>query len=83
MATRLSTLDGMKVVDASGRLLGRVWDLRTGAREGEAEGRSREVVAVMVGRAALLERMGFKRPGGERMAWKKVVEVTPDHLVVE
>jgi len=71
------------VVDAQGRPLGHVWDIRTQAREGAQEGESRAIAAVLVGRAALLERMGFKRPGGDRLAWKKVVGVSPNHLVVE
>ena len=83
MATRLSTLDGLRVVDAQGRSLGRIWDLRTAPRAGGAEGKSRVVAAVLVGPAALLERLDFKCTGGGRLAWKKVVEVAPDHLVVE
>ena len=83
MATRLSKLDGLRVVDVRGHALGRVWDVRTEPRQGETEGESRIIASVLVGGAALLERMGFKRPGGGRLTWKKVVEITPDHVVVE
>jgi hypothetical protein len=83
VATRLSALDGLRVVDTQGNPLGHVWDVRTQAREGASEGESRQIAAVLVGPAALLERLGFKRPGGSRLSWKKVVGVTSDHLVVQ
>ena len=83
MAKRLSTLDGMRVEDAQGRKLGHVWDVRTTARASAEEGDSREIAAVRVGEPALLERLGFKRRGGDRLPMKKVAGVSSGHLVVE
>ena len=65
--SRLSDIDGLPVLDEHGRRLGRVWDLRTVAREGAREGASRAVAALAIGRAGLLERLGFKRTGADRV----------------
>ena len=81
--TRLSELEGRLVRDEDGRRLGRVWDLRTLARDDEADpGRARTVAWLLVGRRGLLERLGFKREAPKRIAWADVVAVRPDEVCV-
>lgn len=81
--TRLSELEGRLVRDEDGRRLGRVWDLRTLARDDEADpGRARTVAWLLVGRRGLLERLGFKREAPRRVACADVIAFHPHEVVV-
>ena len=81
--TRLSELEGRRVRDADGRHLGRVWDLRTLARDEEAApAQSRTVAWLLVGRRGLLERLGFKREAPTRIACADVLAVRPREVIV-
>jgi sporulation protein YlmC with PRC-barrel domain len=80
--TRLSQLDGLRVYGEDGKALGRVWDLRTESRAAAAEGAHRDLAALVVGRAGLLERMGIKRPGPDRIPCDRIVELGPERVIV-
>ena len=79
--TNLSQLEGRRLRDGEGRLLGHVWDLRTAPR-GDQEGADRAVAWLLVGRRGLLERLGFKREAPRRVACADVVDIDADEIVV-
>jgi sporulation protein YlmC with PRC-barrel domain len=70
---RLSDLRDKKVVDASGKTLGRVHEVHCdGGR----------VTALKTGAGGLIERLTDKSKG-RRIAWECVVSVGPKQIVVE
>ena len=72
-----SSLIGRKVETESGLSLGSLHDLR-----GELSGSRFEVVALCVGRAGMLDRLGIKSHGHNELAWSSVVRIDTDRIVV-
>jgi sporulation protein YlmC with PRC-barrel domain len=72
-----SSLVGRKVETESGLSLGRCHDLR-----GELTRSRLEVVALCVGRAGMLDRLGIKSHGHDEIAWSSVVRIDGDRIVV-
>ena len=86
----MSELVGSEVVTESGDKLDRVWEVRA-VREPEGL----RLVGLLVGRAALLERLGFRhwvgggeadegvRPENEAIPWEAVVRLEEGLVVVK
>jgi uncharacterized protein YabE (DUF348 family) len=72
-----SALVGRKVETESGLSLGRCHDLR-----GELSGSRLEVVAMCVGRAGLLDRLGIRTRAHDEVAWSSIVRIHGDRIVV-
>jgi sporulation protein YlmC with PRC-barrel domain len=72
-----SSLVGRKVETESGLSLGRCHDLR-----GELTRSRLEVVALCVGRAGMLDRLGIKSHGHDEIAWSSVVRIDGERIVV-
>jgi hypothetical protein len=72
-----SALVGRKVETESGLSLGRCHDLR-----GELSGTRLEVVAMCVGRAGLLDRLGIRTRAHNEVAWSSIVRIHVDRIVV-
>jgi hypothetical protein len=72
-----SSLVGRRVETESGLSLGRCHDLR-----GELSGPRLEVVALCVGRAGLLERLGIRTRAHDEVAWSSIVRMHSDRIVV-
>jgi uncharacterized protein YabE (DUF348 family) len=72
-----SALVGRKVETESGLSLGRCHDLR-----GELGGTRLEVVAMCVGRAGLLDRLGIRTRAHDEVAWSSIVRIHGDRIVV-
>jgi sporulation protein YlmC with PRC-barrel domain len=73
----LSSLIGRKVETKSGLSLGSCHDLR-----GELSDSRLEVVALSVGRAGLLDRLGIKTRTNNEVAWSSIVRIDGDRIVV-
>lgn len=70
---RLCELQDLKVFDADGRPLGRVFEFRSpGRAESEPVTAAREVRSLLCGRRGLLERLGLKQPSPLRVPWSAV-----------
>jgi sporulation protein YlmC with PRC-barrel domain len=72
-----SALVGRKVETESGLSLGRCHDLR-----GELSGSRLEVVAMCVGSAGLLDRLGIRTRAHDEVAWSSIVRIHGDRIVV-
>jgi sporulation protein YlmC with PRC-barrel domain len=72
-----SALVGRKVETESGLSLGRCHDLR-----GELSGSRLEIVAMCVGRAGLLDRLGIGTRAHNEVAWSSIVRIDRDRIVV-
>ena len=72
-----SSLAGRRVETESGLSLGRCHDLR-----GELNGSRLDVVALCVGRAGVLDRLGIKSPGHNEVAWSSIVRIEGDRIIV-
>jgi hypothetical protein len=77
---RLSQIDGLKVLDATGRCFGRVHDLRT--RGGGGDDRF-EVTTILFGGPGLLERLGIGRDRRDRVAWARVASFDKFALILK
>ena len=73
----LSSLIGRQVVTESGVTLGRCHDLR-----GELTSTRLEIVALCVGRAGYLHRLGVGSPKGDEIAWSSIVRIEGTRIVV-
>jgi hypothetical protein len=73
----LSSLIGRKVETKSGLSLGRCHDLR-----GELSDSRLEVVALCVGRAGVLDRLGIKNRVHDEVAWSSIDRFEGDRIVV-
>jgi sporulation protein YlmC with PRC-barrel domain len=73
----LSSLVGRKVETESGLSLGRCHDLRA-----ELSASRLEVVALCVGRAGYLDRLGVNTRAHDEVAWSSVVRIDGDRIVV-
>jgi hypothetical protein len=92
---KLSELVGSNVIDASGKGVGRVFDIVVEAPEEDPTGDSPVTVAwLVVGRRGLLERLGVPRwlsredkeprpTGPDRIVWDSVVEVAPGRILID
>jgi sporulation protein YlmC with PRC-barrel domain len=72
-----SSLVGRKVETESGLSLGSCHDLR-----GKLSGSRLEVVALCVGRAGLLDRLGIGTRTHDEVAWSSIVRIDGDRIVV-
>jgi hypothetical protein len=73
----------LRVVDADGRRLGRVFEFRSpGRAESEPIAGEREVRSLLCGRRGLLERLGLRQPSPLRVPWSAVVAVDARELRV-
>ena len=72
-----SALVGRKVETESGLSLGRCHDLR-----GELSRSRLEVVALCVGSAGLLDRLGIRACAHDEVAWSSIVRIHGDRIVV-
>jgi sporulation protein YlmC with PRC-barrel domain len=72
-----SSIVGRRVVTESGLALGRCHDLR-----GELAGSRLEVVALCVGRAGMLDRLGIGSRAHDEVAWSSIVRFEGDRIVV-
>lgn len=80
---RLCELQDLRVVDADGRSLGRVFEFRSpGRAERESTSEGREIRALLCGRRGLLERLGMKQPSPLRVPWSAVAAVDGRELRV-
>jgi len=80
---RLCGLQDLRVLDADGRSLGRVFEFRSpGRAETEPTTDEREVRALLCGRRGLLERLGMKQASPLRVPWSAVVAVDARELRV-
>jgi len=72
-------LDGMEVRTASGKRLGRVFDLRlhTDARQAPA------VTAIVYGSRGLLERLGLRHAKPTSIRWERVRAIEDRAIVVD
>ena len=80
---RLSSLQGLDVVDDEGRRLGRLFDLR--CRGAPVERRARDaadVITLLYGSVGLLERLGMRTARECEARWQDVVAVRDDTIVV-
>jgi sporulation protein YlmC with PRC-barrel domain len=73
----LSSLIGRKVETKSGLSLGRCHDLR-----GELSDSRLDVIALCVGRAGLLDRLGIKNRVHDEVAWSSIERIDGDRIVV-
>ncbi len=67
----------LRVRTVSGKILGRIYDLRC-ARSAT----SATVTHLVVGRRGLLERLGFRGERFDALPWSSVREIRDDHIVV-
>ena len=72
-----SSLVGRKVETESGLSLGRCHDLR-----GELSDSRLEVLALCVGRAGYLDRLGIRTRAHDEIAWSAVVRIDGNRIVV-
>jgi sporulation protein YlmC with PRC-barrel domain len=72
-----SSLIGRNVETESGLALGRCHDLR-----GELSGSRLDVLALCVGRAGRLDRLGIRTRAHDEVAWSSVVRIEGDRIVV-
>ena len=72
-----SALVGRKVETESGLSLRRCHDLR-----GELSGSRLEIIAMCVGRAGLLDRLGIGTRAHNEVAWSSIVRIHGDRIVV-
>lgn len=73
----LSSLIGRDVVTPSGINLGRCHDLRA-----ELTDNRLEVVALCVGRAGYLARLGLRHDGHEEIEWSSIIRIEGSRIVV-
>lgn len=73
----LSSLIGRQVTTESGLSLGRCHDLR-----GELGDSRFEVVALCVGRAGMLDRLGIGKHRHDEIAWSSIVRIEGKRIVV-
>lgn len=70
---RLCELQDLRVIDADGRPLGRVFEFRSpGRAESEPAGGERQVRSLLCGRRGLLERLGLRQASPVRVPWSAV-----------
>ena len=74
----LSGLLGRRVVDASGRSFGRVYEVRGRWQRDD----SIAIEALLVGRRALLPRLRGRGPRARAIPWEAVAEIGEERIVV-
>ena len=80
---RLTFLQDLRVRAEDGRVLGRVFELRSpGMAEHEPTYAARQVESLLCGRRGLFERLGWKQLRPRRVPWEAVLEVGARELRV-
>lgn len=77
---RLSEIDDLRILDATGRCLGRVHDLRTHGGGGDDRF---DVATVLYAGAGLLERLGLGHDRRDRLPWNRVDRIADVALMLK
>lgn len=77
----VAVLHRLRVTDEQGRVLGRVYDVRT-RYDPKQPGRGAAVTALVYGTRGLLEMLGIRRDRGKTLDWSRVVAIEVNRVVV-